>query len=90
MLPQTPVARSVQQRNHTRRGDMKKAAPADWAASSSRIRSSVDADGRAVHGRFARSGPSRLTLLSKGGRSDRTRRNYHNNVLVADEPAPPR
>jgi hypothetical protein len=90
MLPQTPVVRSIQQRNHTRRGDMKKAAPADWAASSGRARSSVDAEGRPVHRRFAQSGPSRLTLLSRGGRSDRTRRNYHNNVLVADEPAPPR
>jgi hypothetical protein len=63
--------------------DMKKAAPAEWAAFSGRVRSFVDAAGRPVRGRFARSGAPRLSLLCGGGRFNCARRILHEHVFVA-------
>ena len=84
MLPQSPVAGCVRSGTQACRGmTMKKAAPADWAAFSGRIRSNVDAAGRPVRGRFARSGAPRLSLLCGGGRFDCARRILHEHVFAA-------
>jgi hypothetical protein len=84
MLPQSPVARCVRSGTQALSGDdMKKAAPADWAAFSGQIRSYVDVAGQPDRGRFARSGAPRLSLLFGGGRFDCTRRILHEHVFAA-------